>query len=520
MSGHLFIMRGDLCQLACDDWLLPCAPSRHVAKAWWSEPLNDALLAADAWNGRRHPKGALRMTGHAAIPLDAPAGQPRPWLVDTTGRDPQRTAERARAFIACVAQTPWQGRRARRLIALPIMGTGAGGSYQQAGAVLAELLPALHAAAQEHNVDIALVTASDAHHAAAQALRPHTNFTTQPAALRTAALSLAARARAGQLVLFIGAGVSIGAGLPDWDTLLENLAQQAGLTEDELRRFRAQHALDRAEYIALRLATEDISVGHAVVEALHTEQPRYGLAHGLLAGLPVTESVTTNYDQLFEHACQAAQRPVAVLPHEPAETRGRWLLKMHGCVQHPEDIILTRQNYLRYAIRNAALSGIVQAMLITKHMVFLGFSLRDDNFLRIVDEVRRAVNPGPHSARHATSKSGRLGTALMLDDDPLAASLWTGDLEWLSFDQGDGTGEAARRMEILLDEIGHHATAQAHLLDPRFNGALDENDRALRDLLLPLVQASDAAKNAPAFAHVQRMLQGLGLNPSALNSSD
>lgn len=46
---------------------------------------------------------------------------------------------------------------------------------------------------------------------------------------------------------------------------------------------------------------------------------------------------------------------------------------------------------MRYQTRRSALSGIVQSLLITRHMLFVGFSLRDDNFHRIVDEVRRSV---------------------------------------------------------------------------------------------------------------------------------
>ncbi len=508
MGGHLFVMRGDLAKLACDDWLLPCAGSLHVSRGFWrAVGDDDALRAAGAWSDGRSPRQDARMAGRAAVPVALPHGSPRPWLVDTTGRDPEGVTSRAVAFVAHVARQPQITRRARRLIALPVVGTGAGGNYQTAGAVLAQLMPALRAAATAHGVDIALVTREAAHYAAAQSLRTAADFTALPAALRQAVTRLARKAQQGQLVLFLGAGVSIGAGLPDWDTLLTRLGAYAGLDAEELGLYEAQHALDRAEYVALKLAAQQRNVGQAVVEVLGTP-PCYGLAHGLLAGLPVSESVTTNYDQLFEQASAAAGRPLAVLPREPTRRAGPWLLKMHGCLAHPEDIILTRQNYLRYAVRNAALAGIVQAMLITKHMVFIGFSMRDDNFLRIVDEVRRAVHPdGPADA----ARAHELGTALMLTRDRLVKSLWTHDLHWEDgFDQGDGVAEAARRLEIFLDDVGYQATAQAHLLDPRFIDALDESDLALRDLLLPLTHASEAAQASPAFAHVRRLLAALG----------
>ena len=89
-------------------------------------------------------------------------------------------------------------------------------------------------------------------------------------------------------------------------------------------------------------------------------------------------------------------KDIAVLPYMDAGAASAsgdpWLLKMHGCVTHPEDIVLTRyfnydwnamghciyinmmwrEDYIRYHERRQALAGIVQAFLITKHMLFIG----------------------------------------------------------------------------------------------------------------------------------------------------
>ncbi|MCA9546178.1 MAG: SIR2 family protein, partial [Myxococcales bacterium] len=357
--GHVFVMRGDLQALRCDDWLMPCSAGLHVSHAWWMEDLADALRAVGAYNHRRHPRTGRRMGDRPAIPLPVPDGTPRPWLVDTTGSDPERVTARARAFVAEVAQAnlPRVTRRTKRLVALPVVGTGAGGTFHEAGEVLRRLLPALREAATAHGVDVALVTWEAAQHAAAQAQRSPADFRGLPPALSQAATRLARQALQGRLVLFLGAGVSMGAGLPDWGALLTALGHQAGLTAEEMALYQQKHALDRAEYVALRLAQQGRSVGEAVCEVMG-HHSHYGLAHGLLAGLPVTESVTTNYDRLFEKASAAAGRPVAVLPWQPTHRPGPWLLKMHGCLEHPDDIILTRQNYVRYAVRNAALAGI------------------------------------------------------------------------------------------------------------------------------------------------------------------
>ena len=200
------------------------------------------------------------------------------------------------------------------------------------------------------------------------------------------------------------------------------------------------NVLDQARIVETRLAAQGQRLGLAVRDQISTAE-HYALAHSLLAALPVSEVVTTNYDRLFEMASRAAGHPVAVLPYQPVSGHGRWLLKMHGCVTHPHDIVLTREDYLRYADRRAALAGIVQALLITRHMLFVGFSLTDDNFQRIVDDVHKAIR-GPEE--HPTTPSSPFGTALLLHRDPLLEELWRADLHLVSMDGDDGTASAAR----------------------------------------------------------------------------
>jgi hypothetical protein len=88
---------------------------------------------------------------------------------------------------------------------------------------------------------------------------------------------------------------------------------------------------------------------------------------------------------------------------------------MHGCVHRPGDIVITREDYIRYAERRAALAGIVQALLITKHLLFVGFSLSDDNFFQIISAVKRAV-AGEESG--SNKQDGRFGSAMSLEHIP------------------------------------------------------------------------------------------------------
>lgn len=498
--------------MACDDWLIPTDDDLHVTRPWWTPEIEGSLRRAGAW---RYDDGQAQRQGRGGyagpLPVGDRDGAPCPWLVSVMG-DP---VDNAVSFVRAAAQ-PGRPRclaRARRLVAVPVIGTGWGGLRSSAGDVLSSLIPSLAEVVRDESLDadVVVVTRTEADFAAAQHARSRSDasgaWAGLPEQLRDAAEHLAKLAVRGRLVLFLGAGVGVGAGLPNWDGLLGALAARAGLDASQRDQLSKLGELDRGEYIAQRLLARGGSIGTEIASVLGAHG-RVGLGHCLLAGLPCAESVTTNYDELYETACVDVGRPVAVLPYAPATDATRWLLKMHGCVSHADDIVLTRQNYLRYAERNAALAGIVQAMLITKHMLFLGFSLRDDNFLRIVDQVRRAVHPNeqePPAGRH------RLGTALMLYDTPLLSELWREEIGWVCLaDDGLSLAEAGRRFEIFLDRVSFRASSQGHLLDTRFEGVLSDEDRALRELLLPVLHAGEKARRAPAWPAVRELLVRLG----------
>jgi hypothetical protein len=218
--------------------------------------------------------------------------------------------------------------------------------------------------------------------------------------------------------------------------------------------------------------------------------------------------VTTNYDALFEDASAAADFPVRVLPKRPRPGDRRWLLKMHGCMTQPESIVLTREDYLRYEERRAALTGIVEALLITRHMLFVGFGLADDNFHRIADAVRRVVHP----PGIAETRREPFGTTLVLDRNPLQQELWEGDLIWATLAAPHSTtpdvstiAEAARRLDIFLDCVLAKTRSTAYLLNPYYEALLSDAEKALAHSLRRL-----RPTESPAWERVSALLRSLG----------
>jgi hypothetical protein len=155
-------------------------------------------------------------------------------------------AEGARQFVIDAARSqaarlPKDVSRAKPLLALPVVGTGKGGGSKEAGIVLRELMRVLLDVVEQVEADVVLVTHTPDQFAAAQQARRDVSASTDSMTLwgdltdreRQVGKNLASLGVNGQLVLFLGAGVSVSAGLPTWSQLLAGLAEDATFNDAE-----------------------------------------------------------------------------------------------------------------------------------------------------------------------------------------------------------------------------------------------------------------------------------------------
>lgn len=233
MSGHVFVVRGDLRALPCDIWLLPTDQSLYLSDDWARGLPGPPPAPPDDWGDDRR----------RAFPVsNALPDRPVPWLVNV-GRTPGTPVgwymDGVRQFLeAAVAslreRTPLHD-RAKPLVGLPLVGTGEGGAGQVAGKVASTLRDLLWEASRRLDVDVVLVTANAPAFAAAQARRRTAGQAGHevPGGLGDRARELGTEAARGRLVVFLGAGISAGAGIPLWGSLLDRLARDSGFGDDE-----------------------------------------------------------------------------------------------------------------------------------------------------------------------------------------------------------------------------------------------------------------------------------------------
>lgn len=505
MSGHLFITRGDLRHLACDAVLVPSGYEGtrrgHVQDQW-----RDVVGApSDGF-----VSGASDEADWLVWPLKLDCEWPDPaiWLghigdadhtaendasvlvefIERAGREVENRAPRRQH------QRPLQS--ANPLLAVPLVGTGLGGLAHIKGEVVMALVRALLEALVRINADVVLVAYDAAGYSAAQQARARLS-PTSPALGADSAEQMdlvIEEARLGRLVLFLGAGVSMGAALPSWADLLDELSVLSGLSEHLRGRSGPMDSRDVATLIGLSLPHGQQSLQEAVSEVINRfisraadGCPRVSLVHQLLAALPVSEAITTNYDPLFEQAWRDAGREPGVLPRDVGKRRPEWLLKLHGTLDQPETIVLSRDDYLRFEGQSSALAGIVQAMLLTRHLLFVGYSLSDDNFHRMVHQVRGV-------AASRSQERVRVGTVLKPEPPDVLDQIWSPEITFLSSAEGSVKRDV-RRQAMLLDHVAAStASPAAHLLDDTYSAIFTGDELALRDAVRVLIGRADGAE--------------------------
>lgn len=512
MTGHLFIINGDLTKIACDAVLVPTDSGLQIEDQWLNLIAGRDVEMPDDWDAAHVV--SLPYRPHEPLVVLGNIGQ----VGDSSGFYAFEPV--VRSFVLHAKQKLESVDDQNRIyqwplprLAINVVGSGLGGGAGKKGDLVRGLVQTLSDVARENDVDIVLVTYGAKPYAAAQRARRHLIGSSDLSEtwqfvpesnpdLIAKAHELAEDAIDRHLVLFVGAGVSAGAGLPTWRELLDKIAKHAGFEERERDRLAKKDPRDQATLIERRLEQAGDALRSRVASELEFRQ-RFALLHGLLASLPSAEAVTTNFDALFELASKVRGRDVAVLPDDPRTTDGRLLLKLHGSVSYPDRMVLTRADYLRMPREYGALMGLVQGLLLMRRMVFVGYSLTDEDFHELIDEVR--------AARGDSATGVGRGIVLTLEHDALEQQLWENDLDvvpMIVFDEID-VPVAARELELFLDLVGYLSTTSASFfLDDTYSDLSDEDD--LRTALKALYETTAASELDTVGHLVNEFLKSLG----------
>ncbi|WP_156411467.1 SIR2 family protein [Nocardioides sp. Soil805] len=489
-AGHLFVVHGRIESVIHDAALIPVDAAFNFNPGW-----RDLVGASP-----RVPPGWDRGYGRMKEAPD------RVWAV-STGDGSEDYAFILDRIVGALERVDKfrdsyplkRGEGTLPLVALPVIGIGLGGYSEDRGKVLHLLVERLTTTAKRLDLDIALVTPDPAVYAAAQYARRKV-APRLPGRLEESAVDLANSARSGHLALLLGAGVSAAAGLPGWGALIEGLERRFGM--EPPGEGLDISLTDRAELIE---RVDKDGFKRQVAELIKPAK-RPSLPHVLLAGLDCHQVVTTNYDVLYEAAVFATGKDIkSVMPWASAHGADRWILKLHGDVDHPEQIVLTRRHMVRYDAANRPSAAVLQSLLLTKRLLAVGVSMTDDNVIRLAHEVDE------YRVQHQKGGTATFGTVLDSKGDKLRGQLWDGQLDWINLPDEVGMS-GFRALELVLDRIAFHAArTSSWLLDERFDGLLNDREDAALAADVRALYDRMSKRGISKWAPLVRRLEELGV---------
>ncbi len=199
-------------------------------------------------------------------------------------------------------------------------------------------------------------------------------------------------ARAGHLVVFVGAGASMDppASLPNFMDLVKDVGARASYPP-------SRTDLERLDKFLGALSDRDVDVHGLVARAIDLPDSRPNRLHDAIVGLarthPPIRIVTTNYDRHLTSAALAAGLDIEVFrgPALPVGDDFVGLVHLHGSLdQDPGRLVVTDTDFGHAYIREAWAARFLDRMFSAFTVLFIGYSYGD----LVMQYLGRSLGPG------------------------------------------------------------------------------------------------------------------------------
>jgi O-acetyl-ADP-ribose deacetylase (regulator of RNase III) len=409
---------------------------------------------------------------------------------------------------ALLADGPTRARKPKRLlVALPAVGHGDARYNRDDLLKLTQVM--VETAADEANqpcawddgtpcqVDVAFVTFTPVAYRLFVDVRRHAKLEPR-CPLEPRPEALLASVREGRCVLFVGAGLSIPAGLPDWNGLLEELAGQLNPPLKLGGASPVDFSVDLAQWYVEQQPDKHAALDRFIHQKFgdtgrkdRAPPIRPTLAHYFLGSLPVRLFLTTNYDDLLERTLQALRRdPETVWSAEHVTLTGHadrpCVVKLHGDASNGTKVVLTRDDFDGFFRDHPVIASFLEGLLLSQTFLFVGYDLRDPNTRQVYSRV----------AHFLRGSSQRAYSVVVREEDPTSQFY---EKQW----------EEQRLVTLRMSGCNHEDRVHSSLC--LFDWLARESCPAPSVLLMPDVRPEQLPPGLDKLLHLRTALEVVGV---------
>ncbi len=201
-----------------------------------------------------------------------------------------------------------------------------------------------------------------------------------------------------RLVIFVGAGVSSNSGIPQWEGLIQQFAKNLVYYKCKKCEF-GKKDKNCAKSKNCQINSDEYL---KIPQYYYNKHKRkyFDIIRNVL-GIPVKSNdlnriimqlepkhiITTNYDKLIENT-NSANRAIYKVIYKDEDLldtySNNYIIKMHGDIEEPENIVLKEDDYLSYSQKHILIETIIKSLLLDHTFLFVGYALNDYNLKLIM----------------------------------------------------------------------------------------------------------------------------------------
>ncbi len=262
------------------------------------------------------------------------------------------------------------------------------------------------------------------------------------------------------LGIYVGAGLSMGAGLPSWVQLLNELIdilERKGIAADRIEEMR-QLSTNPAKYLLLAEEIRDLIQNdlEKLIRDRFEDKTKPTETHDVLVKIKAKFLITTNYDTLIEKALVKNFNNYfpTVYTYKDASSinyslwnNDHFVLKAHGDAKTPKEIVLTERDYRNIIYNQSGYQSILHAIFSTNSILFVGVSLNDPELLLLLGYIHNIFHGGSPNHYALVSKDSVTTTEV---------ERWRKDfnIQIITYDSQNNHVELKKYLEQIIEETG------------------------------------------------------------------